>query len=111
MHVVLLPAELGRVAYRLIEAMDVLQFPEWKPEAETQGLIEEFMEFSAEGKEDPVVITIDGIDSDNLLTEKGGDISWELDFLEKFGYLPDAKFRYNGELDLSSYPMDHLKKQ
>jgi hypothetical protein len=103
--------ELGLIAYRLIEAMDVLQFPEWKPDAETQGLIEEFMEFSAEGKEDPVVITIDGIDSDNLLSDTGKDISWALNFLKEFGHLPDYKFRYNGELDLSSYPMDHLKKQ
>ena len=103
--------ELGLIAYRLIEAMDVLQFPEWKPDTETKGLIEEFMDFAAEGKEDPVVITIAGIDSDDLLTETGGSISGALDFLEKFGYLPDFKFRYKGELDLSSYPMEHLKKQ
>ena len=103
--------ELGLIAYRLIEAMDVLQFPEWKPDTETKGLIKEFMDFAAEGKEDPVVITIGGIDSDDLLTETGGSISGALDFLEKFGYLPDFKFRYKGELDLSSYPMEHLKKQ
>ncbi len=103
--------ELGLIAYRLIEAMDVLQFPEWKPDAETQGLFDEFMDFAAEGKEDPVVITIDGIDSDNLLTETGGDISSALGFLHKFGYLPDYKFRYNGELNLSIYPMEHLKKK
>ena len=87
--------ELGLIAYRLIEAMDVLQFPEWEPDVEIQELIKQFMDFADEGKSDPVVITIDGIDSDNLLTEKGEDISWELDFLEKFGYLPDAKFRYS----------------
>ena len=103
--------ELGLIAYRLIEAMEVLQLPEWKPDAKTQGLIEEFMDFAAEEKADPVVITIDGIDSDNLLTETGNDISAELDFLKTFGYLPDYKFRYNGELNLSSYPIEHLKKQ
>ena len=103
--------ELGLIAYRLIEAIDILQFPEWKPDTETQGLINEFMDFSAEDKADPVVITIDGIDSDNLLTETGDDITMVLDFVKKFGFLPDFKFRYNGELDLSSYPMEHLKKQ
>ena len=70
-----------------------------------QELIKQFMDFADEGKPDPVVITIDGIDSDNLLTEKGEDISWELDFLEKFGYFEQAKHPPQNRV------LNHLCKQ
>ena len=78
--------------------------PQNKKQKETQRML------SALKKGDKV-ITIGGIDSDDLLTETGGDISGALDFVKKFGYLPDFKFRYKGDLDLSPYPMEHLKKQ
>ena len=102
--------ELGLIAYRLLEAMDVLQFPEWKPDKETISSIIRLREFSAEENKDPVVITIEGIDSDNLLLENGGDAAIFLDFLNKFDIVPDYKFKYLGDLDLSSFPMEHLKK-
>ena len=102
--------ELGLIAYRMIEGMDVLQLSEWKPDGSVQDDIARILEFSQEDKSDPIVITIDGIDTNNLLSENGGDPSWFFDFYNRFGYVPDYKFRYKGELNLSGFPAEHLKK-
>ena len=102
--------ELGLIAYRMIEGMDVLQLSEWKPDGSVQDDIARILEFSQEDKSDPIVITLDGIDSNNLLSENGGDPSSFFDFYNRFGYVPDYKFRYIGELNLSAFPTEHLKK-
>ena len=102
--------ELGLIAYRLIEGMDILCLPEWNPDSETQKDLARFLDFCEEEKADPVIITIEGIDSDYLLSEDGGNATWFFDFLNHFGYPPDYKFRYKGELCLSGFPIEHLKK-
>ncbi len=102
--------ELGNICYWMIRGMDILRLPEWKPDDETKGEIAQLMAFASEEKRDPVVITIENVDSDELLAESGSNAAMFFDLLDKTGHILDFKFRFKGELDLSAYPMEHLKK-
>lgn len=106
--------ERGLNAYRLIEGMNILQFPEWEPDSCLQMEIDRIMDFASFEKADPVVITLEGIDTDNLISEDGTPASAYLqiyyDALEK-GRPTDFKFRYNGDLDLSKFPVVHVRKK
>lgn len=101
--------ESGLTAYRLIEAITLLQFPQWQPTPETQKGIHTIMQFASEEKSDPVIIRIDGIDRNNLLTEDGNDPTNYFEMLDQCDPRMDLKFRYKGNLDLTKYPMTHLK--
>ena len=101
--------ELGNICYWMIRGMEILQLPEWRPDDVTQNEIARILAFAAEDKREPVVITIDGVDSDNLLAENGGDAVLFFDLRDKFGIVSDFKFRFIGELDLMKYPMEYIK--
>ena len=100
---------MGNICYWMIRGMGILRLPEWKPDDETKGEIARILAFASEEKRDPVVITIENVDSDRLLAENGGSAAIFFDLLDKTGHISDFKFRYKGELDLSAYPMEHLK--
>ena len=73
------------------------------------------MDFASFDKADPIVVTLEGIDSDCLESESGGDASIHLDtyfeIIDEMGIISDFKFRYIEDLDLSQYPITHLPKK
>ena len=103
--------ELGLLAYRFIEGLDFLNLPEWNPTPEIQDAIMRIMEFGEEGKEDPVIVTLEGIDPEDLVMENGTSAKEEIEaYYNILGNLGDLKFRYMKDTDLSQYPIEHLKK-
>lgn len=86
--------ELGLIAYRLLEGMEFINFPEFSPSKEVQKAIEEVKEFGKEGLEEPVIITLDNLDIGQLLTEDGEQINMT------FVKMGVGSYRYNGKIVL-----------
>ena len=99
--------ELGLIAYRLIEGLDVIKFPEWKPSKEICSIIEKIKDFSKDEARDPVVISIENVDVGDLLMEDGRKIDNSLiNRMSKRQY--DFKFRYLRDVQLDLVHAEHL---
>lgn len=103
--------ELGLIAYRLAEGLVFLNFPDWHPTPEIEYAINRILEFGEGGKEDPVIVTLEGIDPEDLVMDNGSSAKEEIEALyDILGNLGDLKFRYLKDTDLSQFPIEHLKK-
>ena len=102
--------ELGLIAYRMIEAADIIQFENYNPSKEVYKAIEDIMSFAQEGKEQPIVITVNDVGIKNLLNEDGQEVKWDLvfDILESDFIEGNFNFRYNKELELDLSEAEYL---
>lgn len=103
--------ELGLIAYRLLEGIEVLNFKKWKPDAQVVLAISNIKDFSLEGKEEPIVITLNNIDSQYLLDEDGRPITIGLERLLRREEMSGDSFRYIQDITLSLENAEYLKKQ
>ena len=94
--------ELGLIAYRLLEGLDVIDIASFAPNKEMLNHINTIKEFSAEGKEDPVVFALDNLELEYLLMENGDTIRENMD-------LSHAHYRYLKDITFDLSSAKHLK--
>ena len=104
--------ELGLIAYRMIEAADIIQFENYNPSKEVSKAIEDIMSFAQEGKEQPIVITVNDVETKNLLNEDGQEVNWDLvfDILESDFFKGNFNFRYTKDMELDLSQAEYLQK-
>lgn len=69
--------ELGLMAYRMIEGAEIISFDSYHPNVVVSNAIEEIKSFAQEGKEQPIVVTINDIETEYLLNEDGSSVDWD----------------------------------
>lgn len=106
--------ERGLVVYRMLEGADFLELPLGTPNENTLRAIQKVKSFAETAAPIPVIVTLDDIDPDYLLTEGGKSASRYIErvvnALKNGETPPDNSFRYMKDVDLSIYPVEHIER-
>ena len=96
--------EFGSMAYWLIKGTDFLQLPEYNPPANIKSIIDKIRAFG-DSKPQPVVITINNINREDLLLENGMNVPWDV-----YDNMPDGdfSFRYLKDITLDLSNAEYL---
>lgn len=98
--------ELGLVAYRFIQGLDIVVFDNFNPSTELLQSIKTIQDFASDEQQDnPVIFTFKDIDIADLLDEEGNRLASDFNF--KFG----RSFRYLKDVHLSLENAEFLKRQ
>lgn len=100
--------EIGLMAYRMIQSLDVMCFEEWDPDRSVQNAIDRIKQF-AEDTPQPVIIPMTGLRIRDLEAENGSPVE-EMVMAGIFKERFDHKVRYNKDVELTLENAIYLDK-